>query len=51
VTVQKKYAPLVLLRAYRAAGLLVKMLKDYIEMEVKGMTIMTSGLNMFNILS
>jgi hypothetical protein len=51
VTVLKKCVALMLLRAYRAAGLQVNMLKDNIEMDIKGMTLMTSGLNMFNILS
>ena len=35
VIVQKKYVPLMLMRAYRAAGLCVNMLKDNIEMDNK----------------
>jgi hypothetical protein len=45
VIVQKKYVPLMLLRAYRAAGLRVNMLKDNIKMGIKEMALMTSGLN------
>jgi hypothetical protein len=37
VTVQKKYVALMLLTAYRAAGLRVNMLKDNIEMDRKEM--------------
>ena len=33
MVVQKKYVPLMLLTAYRAAGLLVNMLKDNIKMD------------------
>ena len=43
--------PLMLLTAYRAAGLRVNMLKDYIEMDIKEMAFMTSGLTMINIQS
>ena len=49
VTAQKKYAAFLLLTAYRAAGLGVNMLKDNIEMDIKEMALMTSGLNMINI--
>ena len=35
VTGQKKYVPLMLLTAYRAAGLRVNMLKDNIEIGIK----------------
>jgi hypothetical protein len=35
-----------LLRAYRAAGLRVDMLKDNIKMDIKEMGLMTSGLNL-----
>jgi hypothetical protein len=45
VTVQKKYVPLMLLTAYRAAGLGVNRLKGNIEMDIKEMALMTSGLN------
>jgi len=38
-----------LLRAYRVAGLRVNMLKDNIEMDVKVMALMISGLSMINI--
>ena len=48
VIVQKKYISLMLLAAYRAAGLRVNMLKDNIEMDIKEMALMTSGLNTFN---
>ena len=41
VIVQMKYVPLMLLTAYRTAGLRVNMLKDNTEMEL-----MTSGLNL-----
>jgi hypothetical protein len=44
VIVQKKYVPLMLLTAYRAAGLRVNMLKDNIEMDSKETALMTSGL-------
>ena len=44
VIVQKVYVALMLLRAYRAAGLRVNMLKDNIEMEIKEMALLTSGL-------
>ena len=37
MTVQKKYVALMLLTAYRAAGLRVNMLKDNIEMDRKEM--------------
>ena len=37
VIVQKKYVPLMLLTAYRAAGLRVNMLKDNTEMDIKEM--------------
>jgi len=40
MTVQKKYFTFMLLRAYRAAGLHVNMLKDNIEMDVKEMALM-----------
>ena len=45
VTVQKKYVPGILLRAYRAAGLRVNMLEGNKEMGIKEMAIMTSGIN------
>jgi hypothetical protein len=51
VTVHKKYIPVMLLTAYRAAGLRVNVLKGNIEMDMKEMALITSGLNMFNILS
>ena len=35
VTVQNEYVPFILLRAYRAVGLHVDMLKDNIEMDIK----------------
>jgi hypothetical protein len=35
VTVHSKYVPLMLLTAYRAAGLRVNMLKDNIEIDIK----------------
>ena len=44
VTVQKKYVPLMLLRAYRAAELCVNILKDNIKMDSKEIELMTSGL-------
>jgi hypothetical protein len=50
VTVQKKYIAVMLLRAYRAAGLRVNMLKDNIEMGIKEMTIMTGGLKLILII-
>jgi len=37
-----------LLTAKRAAGLRVNILKDNIEMDIKEMPLMTSGLNTFN---
>jgi hypothetical protein len=37
---QMKYVPLMLQRAYRAAGLGVSMLKDNIEMDIKEMALM-----------
>ena len=40
MTVQKKYVALMLLTAYRAAGLRVNMLKDNIEMDRKEMALM-----------
>jgi hypothetical protein len=40
-----------LLSAYRAAELRVNMLKDNIKMKIKQMALMTSGLNLINILS
>jgi hypothetical protein len=49
VTVQKKYVPGILLRAYRAAGLRVNMLEGNKEMGIKEMAIMTSGINTINI--
>jgi hypothetical protein len=48
VTVQKKYVPLILLTAYRAAGIRVIKVKDNIEMDIKEMPLMTRGLNRFN---
>ena len=36
--VQKKCVPLMLLRGYRAAELRVNMLKDNIEMDIKGIS-------------
>ena len=36
VTVQRKYVPLMLLRAYRVAGLYVNMQRDNTEMGIKG---------------
>ena len=49
VTGQKKYLSLMLLTAYRAAGLRVNMLQDNIEMDIKEMVLMTSGLNTINV--
>ena len=49
VTVQKKCLSLMLLTAYRAAGLRVYMLQDNIEMDITKMALMLSGLNMINI--
>ena len=40
--VQKKYVPLMLLTAYRAAGLHVNMLKDNIKMDSKEMVLVTT---------
>jgi len=40
VILQKKYVPLMLMRAYRAAGLCVNMLKDNIEMDIKETALM-----------
>jgi hypothetical protein len=45
VTVQNKHVPLMLLTAYRAAGLRVNMLKDNIKMDIKEMALMTGGLH------
>ena len=49
MTGQKKYFSLMLLTAYRAAGLRVNMLQDNIEMDIKEMVLMTSGLNTINV--
>ena len=46
VIVQKKYVALMLLRAYRAAGLCVNMLKDDNEIDVKEMALMTRVLKL-----
>ena len=46
VIVQKKYVPFMLLRAYRAAGLCVNMLKDNIELNMKEMALTISGRNL-----
>ena len=46
---QKKYLSLMLLTAYRAAGLRVYMLMDNIKMDIKKMVLMTSGLNTINV--
>jgi hypothetical protein len=43
VIVQKKYLPLMLMRAYRAAELRLNMLKDNIEMNSKEMTLISMG--------
>ena len=45
-TVHNKYVPIMLLTAYRAARLRVNMLKDNIEINIKEMALMTSGLNL-----
>ena len=51
VIVQKKYVPLMLLTAYRAAGLCVTMLRDNIEMDITEMAAisMRTVLNWINI--
>jgi len=49
VTGQKKYLSVMLLTAYRAAGLRVNMLRDNTEMDIKEMALMTSGLNTINV--
>ena len=51
MTGQKKYLSLMLLTAYRAAGLRVNMQRDNTEIDIKEMALMTSGLNrsMFNL--
>ena len=46
VIVQKKYVPFMFLRAYRAAGLCVNMLKDNIELNMKEMALMIIGRNL-----
>ena len=46
VIMQKKYVPLMLLRAYRAAGLCVNMLKDNNEIDIKEMALMTGVLKL-----
>jgi hypothetical protein len=48
VIVYKEYGALMLLTAYRAAGLRVNMLKDNIEMGIKEMPLMTRGLIRFS---
>jgi len=40
--VQKKYVPLMMLRAYRAVGLRVNMLKDNIEIDTKEIALMVT---------
>jgi len=42
----EEICPLMLLRAYRAAELCVNILKDNIEMDSKGMELMTDTLNL-----
>jgi hypothetical protein len=50
VLVQKKYVPFMLLGAYRAAQLLVNMLKDNIELDIKnGAYDQGTKLNLINI--
>jgi hypothetical protein len=51
VIVQKKYVPVMLLRAYRAAELRVNMLKDNTKMDIKEMAlnIASTILNWINI--
>ena len=50
VIVQKKYVPIILLTAYRAAGLRVNMVRGNIEMGIKEMALITrTALNMINI--
>ena len=46
VTLHNKYVPIMLLTAYRVATLRVNMLKDNIEINIKDMALMTSGLNL-----
>jgi len=46
VTVLEKYVALMLLRAYRAAGLCVNMLKDNNEIDIKEMALMTGVLKL-----
>ena len=48
VTLQKRSISIMVLTAYRAAGLRVNMLNDNIEMDIKELPLMTSGLNTFN---
>jgi hypothetical protein len=43
MTVQKKYVPIMLLRAYRAAELRLSMHKDNIEMNSKEMALISMG--------
>ena len=49
VIVQKKYVPLMLLTAYRAAGLRLNMQKDHIEMDITEMALMTSRFSVIHI--
>ena len=51
VTGQRKYFPLMLLTAYRVAGLRVNMLKDNTEMDITEMAAlsMRNELNLINI--
>ena len=51
VTGQKKYLSVMLLTAYRAAGLRVNMLRDNTEMDIKEMALMTSGFSVTHIQS
>jgi hypothetical protein len=44
--VEEKHVPLMLLPAFRAAELFVTMFKDNIEIDIKGMALMTTGLKL-----
>jgi len=44
VILKKKYIPLMLLRAYKATGLRVNILKDNIEMDIKIWRLRLAGL-------
>jgi len=48
VTVQKKYVPRMLLKAYRVAGLHVNMQRDNIEINIKEMTLMSIGFSVIH---